>query len=92
LDVSKVYLHWAIGVGGVALVVRGCTYGGVELMVRSPGPSPTWCLVVAVAFATVAHLCAVAMGVLGAMGMSKRFREWVEGGGGRCGAWVRGLF
>jgi len=76
----------------VSLVVGLCTYGGLELMLRSPGPSPTWCLVVAVGFATVAQLCAVAMGVLGGMGMSKRFREWVEGGVRRCGRWMSRLF
>jgi len=92
MDSGSVYLVWALGVGAVALVVSGCTYGGLELMVRSPIPLPTWCLVVAVGFATVAHLCAVAMGVLGAMGMSKRFREWVEGGVGRCGRWMRPSF
>ena len=69
-----------------------CTYGGLELMLRSPVPLPAWCLVVAVGFTTVAHLCTVAMGVLVAMGMSKRFREWVEGGVSRCGRWGRGLF
>ena len=83
---------WVCGVGCVGLVVSVCTYGGLELMLRSPVPLPTWWVVVAAGFAAVAHLCAVAMGVLGAMGMSKRFREWVEGGVRRCGEWMSRLF
>ena len=76
----------------MALVVSVCTYGGLELALRTPVPMPAWWLAVAAGFAAVAHLCAVAMGVLGAMGMSKRFRKWVEGGVRRCGQWVGRLF
>ena len=74
------------------MAVSVCTYGGLELMLRSPVPLPAWCLVVAVGFTTVAHLCTVAMGVLVAMGISKRFREWVVSGVRRCGQWGHRLF
>jgi len=37
-------------------------------------------------------LCFGASVVLLAMGVSKRFREWVEGGVGRCKTWMGRLF
>ncbi len=30
--------------------------------------------------------------LLALMGLARRFREWVEGGVGRCGRWIGRLF
>lgn len=51
-----------------------------------------WWLVVAVCIVVGTYLCLVASIVLLAMGLNKRFRGWVEGGVGRCSAWVCRLF
>jgi len=92
MNVSKVYLVWAMGVWGVALLVG--VWVSVELLLALMGlvamPPWLWLLVRCVAVAT--WVCFGASVVLMAMGVSKRFREWVEGGVGRCGRWIGRLF
>lgn len=65
---------------------------GLPLALRGLVPMPPWLWVVARCLVVAQGVCLVAGVVLMAMGLSRRFREWVEGGVGRCKTWMRGLF
>ena len=92
MSVSKVYLVWALGVGGVALVVGA--WVSVELLLALMGlvAMPPWLWLLARCLGVATWLCFGASVVLLVMSMSKRFREWVEGGVGRYGRWIGRLF
>lgn len=92
MNVSKVYLRWALRVGGVGLLLGLCASGMLVLALRGALPLPVWLWLLARCLVVTSWLCFSATVVLVAMDMSKRFREWVEGGVGRCGVWIRGLF
>ena len=92
MDSVKVYLLWALGVGGVAWVVSGLVSVGLVLALRGLVPMPPWLWVVARGLLIASWVCFGATVVLLATGLSRRFREWVEGSVGRCGRWIRGLF
>ena len=74
-----------MGLWGVAWVVSGLVSVGLV-------PMPPWLWVVARCVVVVEVICLVAGGILMAMRLSRRFREWVESGVRRCGGWIRGLF
>lgn len=85
---GKAYSLWALGVGGVALIVG--VWVSVELLLALMGlvGMPPWLWLLARCLAVATWLCFGATGVLLAMSMSKGFREWVESGVGRCGRWI----
>ena len=86
MDRPKVYLLWAVGVGGVALVLGVCASGMLVLALRGLIPMPPWLWVLARCLVVMQCVCLVAAVVLMAMGLSGRFRGWVVGGmRGWCG-------
>ena len=89
---SKVYLQWAVGVGGVALVLGLCTSVVLVLALRGLLPMSPWLWVVARCLVIVEVVCLVTSVVLMAMGLSGRFRKWIASGVRRCVQWGRGLF
>ena len=92
MNVSKVYLVWALGVGGVALVVG--VWVSAELLLTLMGlvAMPSWLWLLARCLAVAQVVCLLGVSVLMAMGLSGGFRGWVVSGVRRCGQWIRGLF
>lgn len=86
------YLLWGVGVGGVAWVVSGLVSVVLVLVVRGLVPMPTWLWVVARGLLIASWVCFGATVFLLAMGLSRRFREWVVSGVARGGRWIRELF
>ena len=91
MGTRKIYLLWAMGVAGVGLVLGLCASGVLVLALRGLLPMLPWLWLLARCLVVVSGMCVVVSGVLLAMGMSGRFREWVVSGLGRCGQWVPGL-
>ena len=92
MDRRKVYLLWALGVGGVAVLLGLCASGVLVLALRGLLPMSPWLLVLARCLMVMECACLVASVVVFEMGLSGRFREWVVSGVRRCGRWIRGLF
>ena len=92
MDSRRVYLLWALGVGGVALVLGLCASGVLVLALRGLVPMPPWLWVLTRCLVVAQVVCLLGVSVLMAMGLSRRFREWIVRGVRRCGEWGRGLF
>ena len=69
-----------------------CASGMLVLALRGLLAMPPWLWTVARCLVVVQVVCLVVGVVLIAMGLSRWLREWVEGGVGRGGRWIRGLF
>ena len=83
---------WGLGVAGAGLVLGLCASGMLVLALRGLLPLADWLWVVARCVVVVELICLVVGGILMAMGLSRRFREWVVSGVRRCGQWIREMF